>query len=99
MNYWFLFNLNDGSLYGGSYLGTATEWTNVPDGCGVIGPFAESEANDLVKRAFVEPLTARVINGVLAATDYAPPVVVQPPSLEDVVADLFQLLADKGVVY
>lgn len=38
MNYWFLYTLITGKIYGTPYLGTATEWTNIPDGCGVLGP-------------------------------------------------------------
>ena len=99
-NYWFLYNLSDGSIYGCSYLGMASEWTNIPAGCGVIGPFAETEAPETVKEAFVNPLAYKVADGELVASGYVPPVIVQPPSegdrlsaVEAAITDMMEVLA------
>lgn len=43
MNFFFIYNLSDGSHYS-HYLGLAEEWTNIPDGCGVIGPIPSTES-------------------------------------------------------
>lgn len=55
MNYWFLYNMADGSIYGQPYLGNADEWTNIPTGCAVLGPFDEAKAGTTVKDAFAHP--------------------------------------------
>lgn len=59
MKYWFLYNLSDGSLYGAPYMGYVTEWTNIPNGCGVVGGLDES---DIVKDAFMNPQNYKVVN-------------------------------------
>lgn len=62
-NYWFLYNLSDGSIYGSPYLGLAEEWTNIPDGCGVIGAIEESDATAM--DAFANPHYYLVQDGQL----------------------------------
>lgn len=54
-NYWFLYNSSDGSIYGAPYLGNAGEWTSIPTGCAVLGPFDETTANATVKDAYLHP--------------------------------------------
>lgn len=67
MNYWFLYNVSDGSIYGAPYLGDATEWTNIPQGCGVIGPFPQETASAEIRDAFMHPNYYTVRNGSLTA--------------------------------
>lgn len=55
MNYWFLYKLDTGEIYGAPYLGSVEEWSNVPDGCGVIGPFPVDSAPLEVVDAFQNP--------------------------------------------
>jgi hypothetical protein len=62
MKYWFLYNLSDGTIYGAPYYGDVDEWTNIPEGCGVIGGLDES---DIVKDAFTNPSKYKVVNGEL----------------------------------
>ncbi len=83
LNYWLLYNLSDGTIYGAPYLGGAEEWVNIPGGCGVIGPFSEATATDMIKEAFLEPLAYKVVNGELVPSGYVAPVIVQPPTEED----------------
>lgn len=59
MKYWFLYNLNDGSVHGSPYLGYIEEWTNIPESCGIIGGLDES---DIVKDAFINPSKYKVVN-------------------------------------
>lgn len=55
MDYWFLYKLSDGSIYGAPYLGTAKEWTNIPIGCAILGPFNEITASAMIKDAYIHP--------------------------------------------
>lgn len=85
MNYWFLYNLSDGSIYGAPYLGSVEEWANIPVGCGVIGPLEESIEVD---EAFVHPDYYLVQNGVLTPKSNIvelrnAPLPPQPPTPEE----------------
>lgn len=62
MNYWFLYNLSDGSVHGAPYLGPAYEWSNIPEDCSVLGPIEEEKATDIIKDAYVNPLKYKVVN-------------------------------------
>ena len=66
-NYWILYNLIDGSIYGAPYLGNATEWINIPIGCAVLGPFEEEVASAIVKDAWFHPNYYLVQAGALVA--------------------------------
>lgn len=79
--YWFLYNLIDESIYGAPYLGPASEWTNIPKGCGVIGPFDELTANEIVKDAYIHP------NYYLVQTDK---IIARPNILDLQLADAKQ---------
>lgn len=63
MNYFFVYRLSDGTFYGSPYFGGADEWTNVPEGCGVVGPLqnVDGTATD----AFQNPDCYTVVNGKL----------------------------------
>ncbi|ASS66472.1 MULTISPECIES: hypothetical protein [unclassified Paenibacillus] len=61
MKYWFLYSLTDGEITQ-NYCGDADEWTNIPNGCGVIGPLNDDE---LVEDAFMNPLYYQVTNATL----------------------------------
>ncbi|GFN32612.1 hypothetical protein [Paenibacillus xylaniclasticus] len=65
MNYWFLYRLDGGAIFGAPYLGYTEEWTNIPDGCGVIGPIEENDeiAIDVAKY----PEFYNVVDGQLQA--------------------------------
>jgi hypothetical protein len=65
MNYWFLYNLSDGSLYGSPYLGQADIWTNVPPDTAVLGPIDSAIASPSVQDAFYNPHYYTVQDGVL----------------------------------
>lgn len=67
MNYWFLYNLSDGSIHGAPYLGNADEWTNIPRGCGVLGAIPADTASLQVIDAFNNPTHYTVQNGQLTA--------------------------------
>lgn len=67
MNYWFLYLLTTGEIYTSPYLGNAKEWTNIPDGCMILGPFDETVASATVKDAFVHPNYYFVQKGELTA--------------------------------
>lgn len=67
MNYWFLYNTANGSIYGSPYLGNADEWTNIPEGCAVLGPIDASSANAQVVDAFSNPDHYIVQNNELTA--------------------------------
>jgi hypothetical protein len=67
MKYWFLYNLSDGSIHGAPYKGDVDEWTNVPDGCGVLGPI--DEADETATDARLNPTHYIVKDGNLAAVD------------------------------
>lgn len=66
-NYWFLYNLIDESIYGAPYLGNASEWINIPKGCGVLGPFDEATASVAVKDAYIHPNYYLVQAGAIVA--------------------------------
>lgn len=84
MNYWFLYSLIDGSIYGGPYLGPAIEWTNIPNGCGVLGPFDEETAPNEAIQAFLDPMSYKIIGGKFVYEQYIPPEQEpQPPSMEE----------------
>jgi hypothetical protein len=68
-NYWFLYNISDGTFYGAPYLGNATEWTNIPDGCAILGPYAQGDATDTIKDAFMHSTYYTVQNGELTPVD------------------------------
>lgn len=65
MNYWFLYKTDTGEIYGSPYLGEASEWTNIPDGCAAIGPIDTSAGDDTAKAAFAAPNYYRVTDGKL----------------------------------
>ena len=67
MNYWFLYTIATGEIYGSPYLGAVDKWTNIPDGCAVWGPFEEDTASTEVKDAFAHPNYYTVQNGILIA--------------------------------
>lgn len=67
MNYWFLYNLTTGEFYGSPYLGNADEWTNIPVGCSVLGPFDEATATTTIKDAYIHPNYYLVQAGAIAA--------------------------------
>lgn len=64
MNYFFLYNLADGSIYDGPYRGEATVFNNIPSGCGLIGPIADTDIT--AQDAFQHPNYYLVQNGQLA---------------------------------
>lgn len=68
MYYWFLYVLSTNEIYGTPYLGTATEWTNIPDGCGVIGPIPDSDPT--ATDAYQHPERYLVQNGELVLQPY-----------------------------
>ena len=67
MNYWFLYLLTTGEIYTSPYLGNATEWTNIPAGCAVLGPFDSATASAIVKDVYTHPNYYSVQNGSLVA--------------------------------
>ncbi|OOM76568.1 hypothetical protein [Clostridium sp. BL-8] len=95
-NYWFLYNLTDGSIYGSPYKGGATEWTNIPDGCGVVG-FIDDKVTDIVKEAFEKPLKYKVVNNELTVDiSYVEPVITPSLTLEERIAMLENLQLQQG---
>lgn len=70
MNYWFLYTLNTGKIYSSPYLGSAEEWTNIPDGCGAIGPFSQDTAPKEVLDAYQNPNKYLVKDGSLVLQPY-----------------------------
>ena len=98
-NFWFLYNLSDGSIYGAPYKGGATEWTNIPDACGVIG-FTDEQVTDVVKEAFEKPLKYRVVNDVLVDNSgYVDTRITPSLTLEERIAMLENLqLQQEGVI-
>lgn len=82
-NYWFLYNLNDGSICGSPYKGDAVEWTNIPDECGVVG-FIEDKVTAVVKEAFEKPLKYKVVNNELTVNnDYVEPTIILQPTRDE----------------
>lgn len=69
-NYWFLYNLATGEIYGSPYLGTANEWTNIPAGCGVLGPFSEGFIPNPDVKINELPVTPEVISAYLHPNYY-----------------------------
>ncbi|KLU64006.1 hypothetical protein DEAC_c40000 [Desulfosporosinus acididurans] len=70
MNYWLLYTLADGKIYNQPYLGSAEEWTNIPEGCGVLGPFPQDTASPEVLDAYANPYKYIVKDGVLVLQPY-----------------------------
>lgn len=71
MNYWFLFRLDTGKIYSGyTYKGEAEEYTNIPEGCGVIGPFPQDTASTEVLDAYANPDKYLVQDGALVLQPY-----------------------------
>ncbi|WP_304459097.1 hypothetical protein [Alicyclobacillus sendaiensis] len=68
MNYFFLYQTSSGQLYGTPYLGTAMEWTNIPEGCGVIGPIDQSDPT--ATDAYQHPERYLIQNGELVLQPY-----------------------------
>lgn len=86
MNYWFLYNISDGGIHGSPYMGSATEWTNIPEGCGVVG-FTDDKVTDTVKDAFLTPAKYKVVNNELVVNNgYVEPTIISQPTLEERVA-------------
>jgi len=65
MNYWFLYNVADGTIYGSPYLGNADIWTNIPIGTSVLGPISSIGADPSVQDAFLNPQYYTIEDGVL----------------------------------
>ncbi|MDR3595084.1 hypothetical protein [Clostridium sp.] len=93
-NYWFLYNTTDGSIYGLPYMGSTTEWTNIPQGCGVVG-FIGDEVTDTVKDAFTTPQKYTIANNELTVnSSYVVPIAGTPiPSDEDRITALESALS------
>lgn len=64
MNYWFLYNYTTGTITQ-PYLGNADQWTNIPSGQGVIGPFSQASATAAVQDAYTNPQLYTVQSGQL----------------------------------
>lgn len=83
MNYFFLFNTTTGEIHGSPYLGYVDEWTNIPDGCEVLGPFSEADADATVQAVFERPRDYIVQDGALVyRPDPNPPGAPPPTELE-----------------
>lgn len=81
MNYWFIYDLVTGKIKFSPYKGNATEWSNIPDGCGVIGPI--SEENSAANKAFIYPDCATVVDGEIII-DQDSWLIYNPESAENV---------------
>lgn len=99
MNYWILYRLDNGSIHGSPYLGDTDEWTNIPDGCGVIGPIPQEDSK--AKDASENPDWYTVQNDILVpvpdidakrAAKEAEKNKPKPPSKEDRIASLEEAL-------
>lgn len=66
MNYWIVYDISTGAFHWPPYLGTATQWTNIPTGCAVLGPIAVTDTT--AQAAFANPQNYSVVNGVLTMT-------------------------------
>ncbi|MEI7027916.1 hypothetical protein [Paenibacillus sp. y28] len=89
MQYWFLYHLQDGSIYGTPYRGSVEEWTNIPPGCAVLGPLPEED--EAATDAFMYPNNYTVIDGELSKTgDTYPEPVPAAPTPDEIIADLNQ---------
>jgi hypothetical protein len=62
LKYWFLYDLTTGEISGSPYYGNADEWTNIPDGCGVLGPFVEGFVSNPDVTTNELPVTPEVIS-------------------------------------
>lgn len=62
MQFWFIFDLSNGTIKENHLLQTE-QWTNIPGGCGVIGPLANTDSK--AKDAFSNPDFYTVQGGVL----------------------------------
>lgn len=83
MNYFFLYNATTGEIYGSPYLGYTDEWTNVPDGCAVLGPIPESAAGETAKEAFANSRNYLIQNGdFVYRPDPNPPAPSQPTEVQ-----------------
>ncbi len=92
-NYWFLYNTSDGSIYGSPYKGGATEWTNIPKGCEILG-FIGDEVTDIVKEAFKKPLQYKIVNNELIVNDdYIEPEIILQPTQEDRISILENVIS------
>jgi hypothetical protein len=67
MNHFFLYDTTNGNIHGSPYLGEANEWTNIPAGCDVLGPFEASTADATVQDAYLHPNHYTIQNGQLVA--------------------------------
>lgn len=86
-NYWFLYKLTDGSIKL-AQLVSDTEWTNIPDGCQVIG-FTSDKITDVVKDAFEKPSKYKVVNNELSInSDYVEPTIIVVPTDSDRISAL-----------
>lgn len=92
-NYWFLYNSDNGSIYGAPYKGGATEWTNIPEGCEVIG-FIGDEVTGIVKAAFENPLKYKFSNNELTIdNNYVEPTIIFKPTQDERIAALESALS------
>jgi hypothetical protein len=66
VNYWFLYQTSDGSISGNPYLGQTDTFTNVPSGCAVLGPIADTDTS--AQDAWKNPHNYAVLNGTLVMT-------------------------------
>lgn len=63
MNFYFIYNKTDGTLHGLPYMTASATWTNIPDGCAILGPIDESDA--IAQSAATSPTEWTVQNGAL----------------------------------
>lgn len=82
-NYFFLYNTSTGEIHGSPYFGYVDEWTNVPDGCAVLGPFSEETAGETVKAVYEKPRDYIVQNGTFVYRADPNPPAPQPPTQEE----------------
>lgn len=68
-NYWFLYNTTTGAITE-THLTTAEQWTNIPSGQGVIGPYPQATASATVQDAYNNPNRYLVQNGTLMLQPY-----------------------------
>jgi hypothetical protein len=66
--YWFLYVTSTAEIYGPPYKGNVDEWTNVPEGCSVLGPIDESDVT--VTDAYNNPSHYLVQNEKLVLQPY-----------------------------
>lgn len=66
MSYWFLYNQTSGVIKDNTvspYHGSVIEWTNIPNGYGVVGPITDTDTT--AQDAFVKPDEYTVQSGTL----------------------------------